>query len=49
MSMRRTRRHSNTKGHRQIQRGKLKDQMERLAKRLGVPYGKKDEHGRRSR
>lgn len=31
------RRHHNNKGFRQIQRGRTRDQVERMAKRLGVP------------
>jgi protein gp37 len=35
-----TRRHHNNTGRRQIQRGKTRDQVRAIAKRLGVPYGK---------
>lgn len=35
----RTRRHHNTKGVRQIRRGKTRAQVEHIAKRIGVPYG----------
>jgi hypothetical protein len=34
------RRHSNTKGTRQIQRGKPEERARQLARELGVPYGK---------
>jgi hypothetical protein len=34
------RRHHNTKGLRQVQRGRPYEQMRALAKRLGVPFGK---------
>jgi hypothetical protein len=32
------RRHHNTKGHRQIRLGYTVDQVQALAKRLGIPY-----------
>lgn len=35
----RRRRHTNTKGRRQIKRGKPHRQMQALARRLGIPYG----------
>lgn len=35
----RTCRHSNTKGTRQIRRGKTRDQVKAMAERLGVPVG----------
>jgi hypothetical protein len=38
-----TRRHHNNKGTRQKQRGKTREQMKRLADKLGVPYGKQDD------
>lgn len=31
------RRHHNTDGRRQIQRGRTRDQVERIARRLGIP------------
>jgi hypothetical protein len=34
-----TRRHHNNKGYRRIKRGKTRDQVEHMARRLGVPYG----------
>src|SRR5262245_6439229 len=34
----RDRRHHNNTGLRQIHRGKTRDQVERIAKRLGIPY-----------
>lgn len=37
-----TRKHHNNKGTRQIQNGKCQSSMEKLAKRLGVPYGRRD-------
>lgn len=36
--MKRSRRHSNTSGYRQIQRGKTRVQVRAIAKRLGIPY-----------
>lgn len=38
-----TRRHHNNKGHRQIRRGKTYDQVKHMARRLGLPFGPKDE------
>ena len=35
-----TRRHHNNKGTRQIKRGKTVGDVMRMAKRLGIPYGK---------
>lgn len=32
------RRHHNNKGYRQIKRGKTRDQVERIARRLKIPY-----------
>lgn len=37
--MRRTRRHTNTSGQRQVRTGKTATQVARMARRLGVPYG----------
>lgn len=34
------RRHHNNDGRRQIKRGKTRDFVQRLARKLGVPYGK---------
>jgi len=34
----RERRHHNNKGFRQIKRGKTKDQVKKIAKRLGIKY-----------
>lgn len=34
-----TRRHHNNDGRRQIKGGKTREQVKRLAKRLGIPYG----------
>jgi hypothetical protein len=34
------RRHHNNTGVRQIKRGKTREQVRRIAARLGVPYGK---------
>lgn len=34
-----TRRHHNNKGLRQIKRGKCRDQVQRMAKKLGLKYG----------
>jgi len=39
----RTRRHHNTKGLRQIRRGKTTDQIIAMAERLGIPYVTKAE------
>lgn len=36
--MKRTRRHSNTKGTRQIKRGKTTNQVRAIAKRLKLPF-----------
>lgn len=36
-----TRRHHNTKGTRQIQRGKCEQQVRAIAKRLNISYGTK--------
>jgi hypothetical protein len=41
--MARKRRHTNTKGLRQIRRGVPAKQMRRLSRRLGVPYGAESE------
>jgi len=35
------RRHHNNDGQRQIRRGKTRTYCQQLAKRLGIPYGKK--------
>ena len=35
-----TRRHHNNKGYRQIKEGKTIDQVKKIAKKLGIPYGK---------
>ena len=35
------RRHTNTSGRQQIRRGDTRDQVRDMARRLGVPYGKK--------
>lgn len=37
------RRHHNNKGLRQIKRGKTREQVKAMAKRLGVPYGEQKE------
>jgi hypothetical protein len=34
------RRHHNNKGLRQIKRGKTREQIERIAHKLGIPYAK---------
>ena len=39
------RRHHNTKGVRQVRRGKTRTQVERIAKRLGIPYGDTEQSG----
>jgi hypothetical protein len=39
------RRHHNTKGLRQIKRGNTRKQVERMARRLGIPYAKPDQEG----
>lgn len=39
-----TRRHHNNKGLRQIKRGKTEEQLKRICKKLGLPYGKKKNH-----
>lgn len=33
-----TRRHHNNKGYRQIKRGRTRDQVKAMAKRLGIKY-----------
>lgn len=38
-----TRRHHNTTGLRQIRRGRTREQVAAMAKRLGVPYGAVDD------
>lgn len=35
------RRHHNNKGYRQVKRGKTRDQVKAIAKRLKIPYGKR--------
>lgn len=37
-----SRKHHNNTGYRQIKRGKTREQVKRIAKRLGIPYGEKD-------
>lgn len=34
------RRHHNNDGRRQIKRGKTRAQVKRIARRLGIPYGR---------
>lgn len=36
-----TRRHHNNKGNKQVRTGKTVDQVRRMAKKLGIEYGKK--------
>lgn len=36
------RRHHNNTGLRQIRRGKTVNQVQRIARKLGIPYNKKD-------
>lgn len=36
-----TRRHHNNKGSRQIKKGKTVEQVKRIAKKLGIPYGRR--------
>jgi len=38
------RRHHNNKGYRQIKRGKTREQVKRLAKKLGLPYNSDDKN-----
>lgn len=37
-----TRRHKNNGGYRQIRRGKTRSQVAAMARRMGVPFGKKN-------
>jgi len=37
-----TRRHHNNTGLRQIKRGKVREQVRAIAKRLGIPYVNRD-------
>jgi hypothetical protein len=39
-----TRKHHNNTGYRQIKRGKTRSQVERIAKKLKIPYGKRQDH-----